>query len=76
VYISVLAIVWIVWLEREIFAQVVEYLFHKGLIDSIVPHNLLKGVVTVLKGVVTELFQFHNFFSLTKKERNYEGKKL
>nr|YP_010162062.1 acetyl-CoA carboxylase carboxyltransferase beta subunit [Decorsea schlechteri]QRI59771.1 acetyl-CoA carboxylase carboxyltransferase beta subunit [Decorsea schlechteri] len=45
-------------------SQVAEYLFHKGLIDSIVPRNLLKGVVT-------ELFQFHNFFSLTKNERNY-----
>nr|YP_010046477.1 acetyl-CoA carboxylase carboxyltransferase beta subunit [Lablab purpureus]QPJ78263.1 acetyl-CoA carboxylase carboxyltransferase beta subunit [Lablab purpureus] len=44
-------------------SQVAEYLFHKGLIDSIVPRNLLKGVVT-------ELFQFHNFFSLTKNERN------
>nr|YP_010514236.1 acetyl-CoA carboxylase beta subunit [Macroptilium erythroloma]UXL85889.1 acetyl-CoA carboxylase beta subunit [Macroptilium erythroloma] len=45
-------------------SQVAEYLFHKGFIDSIVPRNLLKGVVT-------ELFQFHNFFSLTKNERNY-----
>lgn len=45
-------------------SQVAESLFNKGLIDSIVPRNLLKGVVT-------ELLQFHNFFSLTKKERNY-----
>ena len=42
-------------------SQGAEYLFHKGLFDSIVPRNLLKGVLS-------ELFQFHNFFSLTKNE--------
>ncbi|CAN6445168.1 unnamed protein product [Victoria cruziana] len=31
------------------------YLFNKGLFDPIVPHNLLKGVSS-------ELFQFHGFF--------------
>lgn len=40
--------------------QAAEYLFHKGLFDSIVPRYLLKGVLS-------ELFQFHNFFSLTEK---------
>nr|YP_010514152.1 acetyl-CoA carboxylase beta subunit [Strongylodon macrobotrys]UXL85805.1 acetyl-CoA carboxylase beta subunit [Strongylodon macrobotrys] len=40
-------------------SQAAEFLFHKGLFDSIVPRNLLKGVLF-------ELFQFHNFFSLTK----------
>nr|YP_010163053.1 acetyl-CoA carboxylase beta subunit [Millettia dura]QRI60845.1 acetyl-CoA carboxylase beta subunit [Millettia dura] len=39
-------------------SQAAEYLFHKGLFDSIVPRNLLKGVLS-------ELFQFHAFFSLT-----------
>nr|YP_010964466.1 acetyl-CoA carboxylase carboxyltransferase beta subunit [Ototropis elegans]WNM89120.1 acetyl-CoA carboxylase carboxyltransferase beta subunit [Ototropis elegans] len=43
-------------------SQAAEYLFHKGLFDSIVPRNLLKGVLG-------ELFQFHNFFSLTKNEK-------
>nr|QRG31588.1 acetyl-CoA carboxylase carboxyltransferase beta subunit [Spatholobus sp. OO-2021] len=43
-------------------SQAAEYLFHKGLFDSIVPRNLLKGVLS-------ELFQFHNFFSLTKNEK-------
>ena len=48
-------------LKKKVFegSQLSESLFHKGFIDSIVPRNLLKGVVT-------ELFQFHNFFSLTK----------
>nr|YP_010465142.1 acetyl-CoA carboxylase carboxyltransferase beta subunit [Flemingia prostrata]UUL95623.1 acetyl-CoA carboxylase carboxyltransferase beta subunit [Flemingia prostrata]WPN87283.1 acetyl-CoA carboxylase beta subunit [Flemingia sp.] len=41
-------------------SQAAEYLFHKGLFDSIVPRSLLKGVLS-------ELFQFHNFFSLTEK---------
>ncbi|CAN6459320.1 unnamed protein product [Victoria cruziana] len=36
-------------------SQVVEYLFNKGLFDPIVPHNLLKGVPS-------ELFQFHGLF--------------
>nr|YP_010176211.1 acetyl-CoA carboxylase beta subunit [Tadehagi triquetrum]QSQ71346.1 acetyl-CoA carboxylase beta subunit [Tadehagi triquetrum] len=43
-------------------SQAAEYLFHKGLFDSIVPRNLLKGVLS-------ELFQFHNFFSLTQNEK-------
>nr|YP_010891060.1 AccD [Erythrina sandwicensis]WJK72510.1 AccD [Erythrina sandwicensis] len=43
-------------------SQAAEYLFHKGLFDSIVPRNLLKGVLG-------ELFQLHNFFSLTKNEK-------
>ncbi|KAL2347568.1 hypothetical protein Fmac_001568 [Flemingia macrophylla] len=41
-------------------SQAAEYLFQKGLFDSIVPHSLLKGVLS-------KLFQFHNFFSLTEK---------
>nr|YP_009772464.1 acetyl-CoA carboxylase beta subunit [Phacellaria compressa]YP_009772536.1 acetyl-CoA carboxylase beta subunit [Phacellaria glomerata]QIT03554.1 acetyl-CoA carboxylase beta subunit [Phacellaria compressa]QIT03626.1 acetyl-CoA carboxylase beta subunit [Phacellaria glomerata] len=36
-------------------SQVAEYLFHKGLFDSIVPRNLLKSVLS-------ELFQIHAFF--------------
>nr|YP_010540290.1 acetyl-CoA carboxylase beta subunit [Staphylea bumalda]UYF20419.1 acetyl-CoA carboxylase beta subunit [Staphylea bumalda] len=40
-------------------SQAAEYLFHKGLFDSIVPRNLLKGVLT-------ELFQLHAFFPLTQ----------
>nr|YP_010545888.1 acetyl-CoA carboxylase beta subunit [Dendrobium trigonopus]UYG49419.1 acetyl-CoA carboxylase beta subunit [Dendrobium trigonopus] len=43
-------------------SQAAEYLFHKGLFDSIVPRNLLKGVLS-------ELFQFHAFFSLTQNEK-------
>ncbi|CAN6482984.1 unnamed protein product [Victoria cruziana] len=35
-------------------SQVAEYLFNKGFFDPIVPHNLLKGVSS-------ELFQFHGF---------------
>nr|YP_010420453.1 acetyl-CoA carboxylase carboxyltransferase beta subunit [Rousselia humilis]QHN53852.1 acetyl-CoA carboxylase carboxyltransferase beta subunit [Rousselia humilis]USG54172.1 acetyl-CoA carboxylase carboxyltransferase beta subunit [Rousselia humilis] len=35
-------------------SQVAEYLFNKGLFDPIVPRNLLKGVLS-------ELFQFHYF---------------
>ncbi|NP_904108.1 acetyl-coA carboxylase beta subunit (chloroplast) [Amborella trichopoda] len=38
--------------------QVAEYSFHKGLFDSIVPRNPLKGVPS-------ELFQLHGFFSST-----------
>nr|YP_009764555.1 acetyl-CoA carboxylase carboxyltransferase beta subunit [Amorpha fruticosa]QIS94832.1 acetyl-CoA carboxylase carboxyltransferase beta subunit [Amorpha fruticosa]QVX28290.1 acetyl-CoA carboxylase carboxyltransferase beta subunit [Amorpha roemeriana] len=38
--------------------QAAEYLFHKGLFDSIVPRNPLKGVLS-------ELFQLHAFFPLT-----------
>nr|YP_009319145.1 acetyl-CoA carboxylase beta subunit [Merianthera pulchra]APA18246.1 acetyl-CoA carboxylase beta subunit [Merianthera pulchra] len=36
-------------------SQVAEYLFHKGLFDSIVPRNPLKGVLI-------ELFRLHSFF--------------
>nr|QVX30501.1 acetyl-CoA carboxylase carboxyltransferase beta subunit [Myroxylon balsamum] len=39
-------------------SQVAEYLFQKGLFDSIVPRNLLKGVLS-------ELLQLHAFFPLT-----------
>nr|YP_009407336.1 acetyl-CoA carboxylase beta subunit [Aldrovanda vesiculosa]ASA46326.1 acetyl-CoA carboxylase beta subunit [Aldrovanda vesiculosa] len=38
-------------------SQEAEYLFHKGLLDSIVPRNLLKSVLS-------ELFQLHDFFPL------------
>nr|QBB68393.1 acetyl co-A carboxylase [Geocaulon lividum] len=38
-------------------SQAAEYLFHKGLFDSIVPRNLLKSVLS-------ELFQLHAFFPL------------
>ena len=38
-------------------SQAAEYLFHKGLFDSIVPRNLLKSVLS-------ELFQLHTFFPL------------
>nr|QFQ47556.1 acetyl-CoA carboxylase carboxyl transferase beta subunit [Pternandra tessellata] len=38
-------------------SQVAEYLFHKGLFDSIVPRNPLKGVLS-------ELFRLHAFFPL------------
>nr|QFQ44197.1 acetyl-CoA carboxylase carboxyl transferase beta subunit [Dissochaeta vacillans] len=37
-------------------SQVAEYLFHKGLFDSIVPRNPLKGVLS-------ELFGLHSFFA-------------
>nr|YP_009872533.1 acetyl-CoA carboxylase carboxyltransferase beta subunit [Hippophae rhamnoides subsp. sinensis]WAL33469.1 acetyl-CoA carboxylase carboxyltransferase beta subunit [Hippophae rhamnoides]QKT21847.1 acetyl-CoA carboxylase carboxyltransferase beta subunit [Hippophae rhamnoides subsp. sinensis]UNZ11132.1 acetyl-CoA carboxylase carboxyltransferase beta subunit [Hippophae rhamnoides subsp. sinensis]WAL33555.1 acetyl-CoA carboxylase carboxyltransferase beta subunit [Hippophae rhamnoides]WAL33641.1 ac len=40
-------------------SQSAEYLFHKGLLDLIVPRNLLKGVLS-------ELFQLHAFFPLNK----------
>nr|YP_010312642.1 acetyl-CoA carboxylase carboxyltransferase beta subunit [Pellionia scabra]ULF47663.1 acetyl-CoA carboxylase carboxyltransferase beta subunit [Pellionia scabra] len=39
--------------------QVAEYLFDKGLFDPIVPRNPLKGVLS-------ELFQFHAFFPLNE----------
>nr|YP_009767507.1 acetyl-CoA carboxylase beta subunit [Daniellia ogea]QIS98125.1 acetyl-CoA carboxylase beta subunit [Daniellia ogea] len=42
-------------------SQAAEFLFHKGLFDSIVPRNLLKGVLG-------ELFQLHAFFPLTQNE--------
>ena len=41
-------------------SQAAEYLFHKGLFDPIVPRNLLKGVLS-------ELFQLHAFFTVKKK---------
>nr|YP_009767273.1 acetyl-CoA carboxylase beta subunit [Diptychandra aurantiaca]QIS97891.1 acetyl-CoA carboxylase beta subunit [Diptychandra aurantiaca] len=45
--------------------QAAEYLFHKGLFDSIVPRNPLKGVLS-------ELFQLHAFFPLTQNSiKNY-----
>nr|YP_007889870.1 acetyl-CoA carboxylase carboxyltransferase beta subunit [Francoa sonchifolia]AFJ00480.1 acetyl-CoA carboxylase carboxyltransferase beta subunit [Francoa sonchifolia] len=40
-------------------SQAAEYLFHKGLFDTIVPRNPLKGVLS-------ELFQLHAFFPLTQ----------
>uniref|UniRef100_UPI0030E57D41 AccD n=1 Tax=Senna italica TaxID=346974 RepID=UPI0030E57D41 len=40
-------------------SQEAEYLFHKGLFDSIVPRNPLKGVLS-------ELFHLHAFFPLTQ----------
>nr|BDI24292.1 acetyl-CoA carboxylase carboxyltransferase beta subunit [Abrus pulchellus subsp. mollis] len=43
-------------------SQAAEFLFHKGLFDSIVPRNPLKGVLG-------ELFQLHAFFSLTQNEK-------
>nr|YP_010513386.1 acetyl-CoA carboxylase beta subunit [Clitoria mariana]UXL84957.1 acetyl-CoA carboxylase beta subunit [Clitoria mariana] len=42
-------------------SQAAEYLFHKGLFDSIVPRNPLKQVLS-------ELFQLHAFFSFTQNE--------
>nr|QBE87572.1 acetyl-CoA carboxylase carboxyltransferase beta subunit [Limeum aethiopicum] len=42
-------------------SQAAEYLFHKGLLDPIVPRNLLKGVLS-------ELFQLHAFFPLNQVE--------
>nr|YP_010319946.1 acetyl-CoA carboxylase beta subunit [Parnassia qinghaiensis]UJJ82640.1 acetyl-CoA carboxylase beta subunit [Parnassia qinghaiensis] len=44
-------------------SQAAEYLFHKGLFDPIVPRNLLKGVLS-------ELLQFHAFFPLNENEIN------
>uniref|UniRef100_UPI0031F4211A acetyl-CoA carboxylase carboxyltransferase beta subunit n=1 Tax=Platylobium obtusangulum x Platylobium triangulare TaxID=3041819 RepID=UPI0031F4211A len=43
-------------------SQTAEYLFQKGLFDSIVPRNLLKWVLS-------ELFQLHAFFPFTQKEK-------
>nr|QBZ77902.1 acetyl-CoA carboxylase beta subunit [Ranzania japonica] len=40
-------------------SQSAEYLFQKGLFDPIVPRNPLKGVLS-------ELFQFHGFFSVNQ----------
>nr|QVX31088.1 acetyl-CoA carboxylase beta subunit [Sesbania drummondii] len=44
-------------------SQAAEYLFHKGLFDSIVPRNPLKGILS-------ELFQLHAFFPLTQNEKS------
>nr|YP_010034437.1 acetyl-CoA carboxylase carboxyltransferase beta subunit [Aponogeton abyssinicus]QOX09152.1 acetyl-CoA carboxylase carboxyltransferase beta subunit [Aponogeton abyssinicus]UGC02468.1 AccD [Aponogeton madagascariensis] len=44
-------------------SQAAEYLFHKGLFDSIVPRNPLKGVLS-------ELFQLHGFFPLNPNFKN------
>nr|YP_010185467.1 acetyl-CoA carboxylase beta subunit [Cladrastis yungchunii]QVL22886.1 acetyl-CoA carboxylase beta subunit [Cladrastis yungchunii] len=44
-------------------SQAAEYLFHKGLFDSIVPRNPLKGVLS-------ELFQLHAFFPLTQNSKS------
>nr|YP_010463703.1 acetyl-CoA carboxylase beta subunit [Sedum bulbiferum]UUL70614.1 acetyl-CoA carboxylase beta subunit [Sedum bulbiferum] len=43
-------------------SQAAEYLFQKGLFDPIVPRNPLKGVLS-------ELFQLHAFFPLTKRNK-------
>nr|YP_010378920.1 acetyl-CoA carboxylase carboxyltransferase beta subunit [Astragalus acutirostris]UCS39908.1 acetyl-CoA carboxylase carboxyltransferase beta subunit [Astragalus acutirostris] len=43
-------------------SQSAEFLFDKGLFDSIVPRNLLKAVLT-------ELFQLHGFVPLTPNEK-------
>nr|YP_010379680.1 acetyl-CoA carboxylase carboxyltransferase beta subunit [Astragalus obscurus]UCS40820.1 acetyl-CoA carboxylase carboxyltransferase beta subunit [Astragalus obscurus] len=43
-------------------SQSAEVLFEKGLVDSIVPRNLLKAVLT-------ELFQLHGFVPLTQNEK-------
>nr|UDZ59262.1 acetyl-coA carboxylase beta subunit [Baldellia ranunculoides] len=44
-------------------SQASEYLFHKGLLDLIVPRNLLKGVLS-------ELFQLHGFLPLNQNSKN------
>nr|YP_009526982.1 acetyl-CoA carboxylase carboxyltransferase beta subunit [Croomia heterosepala]AYA53936.1 acetyl-CoA carboxylase carboxyltransferase beta subunit [Croomia heterosepala] len=44
-------------------SQAAENLFHKGLFDPIVPRNPLKGVLS-------ELFQFHGFFPLNPNSKN------
>nr|YP_010378996.1 acetyl-CoA carboxylase carboxyltransferase beta subunit [Astragalus americanus]UCS39984.1 acetyl-CoA carboxylase carboxyltransferase beta subunit [Astragalus americanus] len=44
-------------------SQSAEFLFPKGLFDSIVPRNLLKEVLT-------ELFQFHGFVPLTQNKKD------
>nr|YP_009145270.1 putative acetyl-CoA carboxylase carboxyl transferase beta [Trillium decumbens]AKK32150.1 putative acetyl-CoA carboxylase carboxyl transferase beta [Trillium decumbens] len=44
-------------------SQSAEYLFQKGLFDSIVPRNPLKAVLS-------ELFQLHGFFPLNQNEGN------
>nr|YP_010919701.1 acetyl-CoA carboxylase subunit beta [Nematolepis squamea]YP_010919786.1 acetyl-CoA carboxylase subunit beta [Nematolepis wilsonii]WAJ52173.1 acetyl-CoA carboxylase subunit beta [Nematolepis squamea]WAJ52258.1 acetyl-CoA carboxylase subunit beta [Nematolepis wilsonii] len=42
-------------------SQAAEFLFHKGLFDPIVPRNPLKGVLS-------ELFQFHTLFPLNQNQ--------
>nr|UDY69387.1 acetyl-CoA carboxylase beta subunit [Melicope vitiflora] len=42
-------------------SQAAEFLFHKGLFDPIIPRNPLKGVLS-------ELFQFHAFFPLNQNK--------
>nr|YP_010920131.1 acetyl-CoA carboxylase subunit beta [Phebalium elegans]WAJ52605.1 acetyl-CoA carboxylase subunit beta [Phebalium elegans] len=42
-------------------SQTAEFLFHKGLFDPIVPRNPLRGVLS-------ELFQFHAFFPLNQNQ--------
>lgn len=44
-------------------SQTAEYLFHKGLFDSIIPRNPLKQVLS-------ELFHLHSFFPLTQNEKS------
>nr|YP_008963610.1 acetyl-CoA carboxylase beta subunit [Lupinus luteus]AGK82923.1 acetyl-CoA carboxylase beta subunit [Lupinus luteus] len=44
-------------------SQAAEYLFHKGLFDSIIPRNPLKQVLS-------ELFHLHGFFPLTQNEKS------
>nr|YP_010275571.1 acetyl-CoA carboxylase carboxyltransferase beta subunit [Horsfieldia hainanensis]YP_010275737.1 acetyl-CoA carboxylase carboxyltransferase beta subunit [Horsfieldia amygdalina]YP_010275820.1 acetyl-CoA carboxylase carboxyltransferase beta subunit [Horsfieldia tetratepala]QEU52950.1 AccD [Horsfieldia kingii]QEU52862.1 AccD [Horsfieldia amygdalina]QOU11372.1 acetyl-CoA carboxylase carboxyltransferase beta subunit [Horsfieldia hainanensis]UJX85690.1 acetyl-CoA carboxylase carboxyltransferase len=46
-------------------SQAAEYSFHKGLFDSIVPRNPLKGVLS-------ELFQLHGFFPLNQNSIKVE----
>nr|YP_009266026.1 acetyl-CoA carboxylase beta subunit [Parinari capensis]YP_009266109.1 acetyl-CoA carboxylase beta subunit [Parinari curatellifolia]ANJ20402.1 acetyl-CoA carboxylase beta subunit [Parinari capensis]ANJ20489.1 acetyl-CoA carboxylase beta subunit [Parinari curatellifolia] len=50
-------------------SQAAEFLFHKGLFDSIVPRNLLKGVLN-------ELFQLHAFFPLNHKLNHKSSRSL
>lgn len=45
--------------------QEAEYLLEKGSLDSIVPRNLFKGVLS-------ELFAFHGIFHLNRIEEVYE----
>nr|YP_010294080.1 acetyl-CoA carboxylase carboxyltransferase beta subunit [Sparganium confertum]UGV20175.1 acetyl-CoA carboxylase carboxyltransferase beta subunit [Sparganium fallax]ULQ67729.1 acetyl-CoA carboxylase carboxyltransferase beta subunit [Sparganium confertum] len=44
-------------------SQAAEHLFRKGLFDSIVPRNPLKGILS-------ELFQLHGFFPLNRNFKN------
>ena len=47
-------------------SQAAEHLFHKGLLDPIVPRNLLKGVLS-------ELFQLHGFFPRNQNSNRVLG---